>query len=53
MYRLIQSLISGFAAAVLLAGCHFAGHFPPGQVKQIVDPPPGHGGIPPGQLKKQ
>lgn len=42
--------------AILMAGnlsaCHVAGHVPPGQVKKVVNPPPGHGGIPPGQLKK-
>jgi hypothetical protein len=35
-----------------LAGCHDWEPVPPGQVKHIVNPPPGHGGIPPGQLKK-
>jgi hypothetical protein len=44
------------ATAIILVsaagGCHELGHLPPGQVKQVIDPPPGHGGIPPGQLKK-
>ena len=40
-------LISGLSA------CHVAGHAPPGQVKKVVNPPPGHGGVPPGQLKKK
>lgn len=34
------------------SGCHDWEPLPPGQVKQILDPPPGHGGTPPGQLKK-
>jgi hypothetical protein len=48
---LYLSLISLLTAG-LLAGCHVAGHAPPGQVKKVVNPPPGHGGVPPGQLKK-
>jgi hypothetical protein len=44
------------AAAVLvmfgLSACHYVGHAPPGQMTKVVNPPPGHGGIPPGQLKK-
>jgi hypothetical protein len=36
-----------------LSACHVAGHVPPGQVKKVVDPPPGHGGVPPGQMKKK
>ena len=36
-----------------LSSCHVAGHAPPGQVKKVVNPPPGHGGVPPGQMKKQ
>jgi hypothetical protein len=35
-----------------LSACHTVGYMPPGQVKKVVNPPPGHGGIPPGQLKK-
>jgi hypothetical protein len=52
MIRAFQYLILGVATAVLLTGCHFAGHLPPGQVKQVIDPAPGHGVVPPGQLKK-
>jgi len=50
-----RSLILAMSSLVMLSAlgaCHFAGHVPPGQVKHIVNPPPGHGGIPPGQLKK-
>jgi hypothetical protein len=36
----------------LLGGCHTATHVPTGQVKKVVNPPPGHGGIPPGKMKK-
>lgn len=39
-------------AVAMLAGCHVAGHVPPGQVKKVITPPPGHGGVPPGQAKK-
>lgn len=37
------------AATAALTACHVVGHLPPGQAKQILDPPPGHGGTPPGQ----
>ncbi len=40
-------------ALTALAGCHVVGHAPPGQVKQVIDPPPGKGGVPPGQAKKR
>lgn len=52
--RSLMAIVLGlFAAGGLLAGCHVDGHVPPGQVKKIVEPPPpGHGGIPPGQQKK-
>ncbi|HET8727943.1 MAG TPA: hypothetical protein VFO41_10560 [Alphaproteobacteria bacterium] len=36
------------AAGAVLAACHVAGHLPPGQVKHVLNPPPGHGGTPPG-----
>jgi len=48
--------------AVTLSGCHFIGHYPPGHGKhyppghgkKVLKPvPPGHGGIPPGQMKKR
>ena len=29
-------------ATVALAGCHVVGHAPPGQLKKVVAPPPGH-----------
>lgn len=35
--------------ALALSSCHVHGHIPPGQVKQALDPNPGHGGTPPGQ----
>ncbi len=38
--------------ALPLAACHVSGHLPPGQLKKVFVPPPGHGGIPPGQLYK-
>ncbi len=38
--------------ALPLAACHVSGHLPPGQLKKTFAPPPGHGGIPPGQLNK-
>jgi hypothetical protein len=51
--RQIRVLVAlSLLVAGTLSACHFAGHLPPGQVKQIVNPPPGHGGVPPGQLKK-
>jgi hypothetical protein len=53
MKRLFFLSLAGIIFAGLLAGCHVAGHLPPGQVKQVIDPPPGHGGVPPGQLKKK
>jgi len=49
--RVLKAVIAG-VAVVLLAGCHVVGHAPPGQVKKVVSPPPGHGGEPPGQAKK-
>lgn len=39
------------AALMALSGCHMAGHLPPGQVKHVIAPPPGHGGVPPGKVK--
>lgn len=51
----VRVLLMGFVAILMvgnLSACHVAGHVPPGQVKKVVNPPPGHGGIPPGQLKK-
>lgn len=51
----VRVLLAGFVAILVsgsLSACHVAGHLPPGQVKKVVNPPPGHGGIPPGQLKK-
>lgn len=50
--RFLVLLTSGLLLGGLVGGCHFAGHVPPGQVTKVVAPPPGHGGIPPGQLKK-
>lgn len=51
-----KSRIIILAAAIIsvaaFSGCHELGPLPPGQMKQVLDPPPGHGGIPPGQLKK-
>jgi hypothetical protein len=40
------------ALSLPLSACHVVGHMPPGQVKHAINPPPGHGGIPPGQAKK-
>lgn len=39
------------ALSLPLSGCHMAGHLPPGQVKHVIAPPPGHGGVPPGKVK--
>ena len=50
-----QLLIATLATLFLgnmVAACHTVNHLPPGQVKKIVNPPPGHGGVPPGQMKK-
>lgn len=52
IFRLLRLILMPAVAAGLLSGCHFAGHLPPGQVKKVVNPPPGHGGVPPGQMKK-
>ncbi len=38
--------------ALPLAACPVSGHLPPGPLKKVFVPPPGHGGIPPGQLYK-
>lgn len=35
-----------------LSACHVHGHLPPGQVKHMTDPPPGHGAVKPGKSKK-
>lgn len=52
-----QGIIAPIALAALMmvavSACHVAGHVPPGQVKKVVNPPPGHGGVPPGQMKKK
>lgn len=51
--RPLLGILLGLFAVGLLAGCHVDGHVPPGQVKKIVEPPPpGHGGVPPGQQKR-
>ena len=50
--KLLRLTLLPVFVAGLLSGCHEWGPVPPGQVKHIVAPPPGHGGIPPGQLKK-
>jgi hypothetical protein len=50
--RLSITFAAVFLASGLLGGCNATGHVPPGQVKNVVNPPPGHGGVPPGQLKK-
>jgi hypothetical protein len=52
MRRVLILAVSSILVAGVSSGCHYAGHLPPGQVKQVIDPPPGHGGVPPGQLKK-
>jgi hypothetical protein len=49
--RILAACLTGIAL-LGLAGCHTIGHAPPGQVKKVVSPPPGHGGVPPGQAKK-
>lgn len=51
-----RKLALGLALVALtlpLSACHVVGHMPPGQVKHVVNPPPGHGGVPPGQAKKR
>jgi hypothetical protein len=35
--RLAAVIVIGVA----MSACHFAGHLPPGQVKNAIDPPPG------------
>jgi hypothetical protein len=40
------------ALSFLLSACHAHWHVPPGQLKHVVAPPPGHTGTPPGQKKK-
>jgi hypothetical protein len=50
--RSFKRVILATVVVGILGGCHVATHVPPGQVKKIVNPPPGHGGIPPGQMKK-
>jgi len=50
--RILASFILSIVVFSFLGGCHTATHLPPGQVKKFVNPPPGHGGIPPGHLKK-
>ena len=40
------------ALSLPLSACHVHGHLPPGQMKHVVAPPPGHGGVPPGQQEK-
>lgn len=51
----MRSLKAALSALTVLglAGCHTVTHVPPGQAKKVVNPPPGHGGTPPGQAKKQ
>ena len=36
-----------------LAACHMVAHVPPGQAKKAFASPPGHGGVPPGQMKSK
>jgi hypothetical protein len=52
----MREIVTAIAFAGLmmsgLSACHVAGHVPPGQVKKVLNPPPGHGGVPPGQMKK-
>ena len=50
--RLASIGLALMALSLPLSACHVQGHMPPGQVKHVVNPPPGHGGIPPGQAKK-
>jgi hypothetical protein len=50
--RFLVTIVAAVLGAGLVGGCHAVGHAPPGQMKKIVNPPPGHGGVPPGQLKK-
>jgi len=49
--RVIAVSLSVLAMSMVLSACHVTGHVPPGQAKKFVAPPPGHGGIPPGQAK--
>ncbi len=46
--RLAIAVIILMTSSFALSACHVVGHAPPGQVKQILNPPPGHGGTPPG-----
>lgn len=48
----IAGAVGLMVAAILLSACHIVGHVPPGQVKHIVNPPPGHGGTPPGHRRR-
>ena len=50
--RLAITVVILMTSSFALSACHVVGHAPPGQVKQILNPPPGHGGIPPGQRGK-
>lgn len=50
--RLAVAALVLTASAFALSACHVAGHLPPGQVKHVLSPPPGHGGTPPGHMKK-
>ncbi len=36
--------------ALPLAACHVSGHLPPGQLKKVFVPPPGHAGLRTGDL---
>ncbi len=53
----LRGIVTAVAFAGLmmsgLSACHVTGHVPPGQLKKVVNPPPGHGGVPPGQMKKK
>ncbi len=53
MKRIVTAI--AFAGLMLsgLSACHVVGHAPPGQLKKVLNPPPGHGGVPPGQMKKK
>ena len=51
--RPLVAALALLALTLPLSACHVHGHLlAPGQVKHVVDPPPGHGGVPPGQSKK-
>jgi hypothetical protein len=50
--RTVAVTVAFMALSLPLSACHVHGHVPPGKVKHVVAPPPGHTATPPGQEKK-